>query len=239
MNHVEMIRRYLKNKKDVDIVSSGFPYVTIGRQAGAGGHTLGREILRELDNVPDAEIRDGWEMFDQKLCAMIAQDKFTPVSFEELVKEEYHSGVRQSFLEMLLGHPEQYELQKKINEVIRLLAQIGKAVIIGRGGVCLTQNISNGIRIRLVAPESLRVKSMADMLEVPEKKALTMIRQQDRDRARMIREFFNRDIDDPLLYDATFNTAQVSLEEMAVAIVRIIVLRWPKKPAKKIHSLDD
>ncbi|MFH0878521.1 MAG: cytidylate kinase family protein, partial [Lentisphaerota bacterium] len=161
MNHAEIVRRYLKNKKDVDIPSGGLPFVTISRQAGAGGHTLGRDIIRELDKLDDPHIRSDWEMFDQKLCAMIAQDKELPASFDALIAEEYHSGIQQSILEMLLGRTEQYDLQKKISEVVRLLATIGKVVIIGRGGMCLTQGMPQGIRLRLIAPEPIRVKGMA------------------------------------------------------------------------------
>ncbi|OGV42552.1 MAG: hypothetical protein A2X46_04615 [Lentisphaerae bacterium GWF2_57_35] len=219
----------------MDIHETGFPCVAISRQSGAGGHFLGREILRQLLENKRADLNSGWEMFDQKLCAMLAQHEGGEALFQSLLNEEYRRGVHQSVYEMLVGRPEQYDMQKKIFEVIRLLALLGKVIIIGRGAVCVTQGMPQTIRIRLIEPEKLRLQHMIEILQKPAKEVLQIMHKQDRDREQMIRTFFNKDINDPLLYDLTWNTGTVDIQEMAAAVIKMLEMRMerlkPKRPA--------
>jgi len=157
MNHAEAIRAFLAHRHDLHGGPTGLPFVTISRQTGAGGHVLGREILRRLADSPEPELKQGWEMFDQKLCALLAQDPELNASFESLVAEEYRDEIHQTILEMFTGRAEQYALQKKIAEVIRRLAMLGKAIIVGRGGMCVARGLPQGVHLRLVAPEATRL----------------------------------------------------------------------------------
>ena len=106
MNHAELLKKYLANRNDVDVADHGYPFVTISRQPGAGGHTLGREIVRQLDDRPEGGWMRGWDLFDQKLCAYLAQEPSTQASFEQLLKEEYDESVQESVYEMFIGRAE-------------------------------------------------------------------------------------------------------------------------------------
>ncbi len=232
MTHAEIIKRYLKNWKDVDIGQTGFPFVTISRQAGAQGHILGREIIRQLSETRNPHLESGWELFDQKLCALLAQNDGLHTSFESLVEEEYRSGIQQTVYEMFVGRSEQYELQKKIAGVIGLLAALGKVIIIGRGACCVTRGLPQGIHVRLVGPERARIQNVMSELEVREEDAVRQMRQQDEDRERMMRDYFNKDINDPLLYDVVWNVGAVDIPEIAQILVGMINRKLhAKRPA--------
>ena len=240
MNQAEIVKRFLQNREDVDIRESGLPFVTISRQAGVGGHALGRGIVRAVEHLKHPDIAAGWDLFDQKLCAMLAQSESGEASFDTLINEEYKTGVHQSVYEMFLGRPEQYQLQKKISEVIVLLAKLGKVVVLGRGSMCITRDIPNGIRIRLVAPEKIRIKSMMEYIGGSEKEAEKAMRKQDKSREAFVREVFGRDINDPLLFDAIFNTGTLNQEEIVSAVVRLIEEKWLalKESKQKRSSLE-
>jgi cytidylate kinase len=218
MNQMDMLKRYLADKRDMDITDTGYPFVTISRQAGAGGHTLARDILRQLDRYAGQEWASGWEVFDYKLCLLIAQDTQLQASFEFLMGEEYRSGIQQMIYELLVGRSEQYTLQKRIFEIIRILATIGRVVIVGRGGAFVTHDMPTGVHLRLVAPEAMRVRNMMTMMDTTRDKALEIMEKQDKDRARMIRDFFNRDINDPLIYNVIWNMGTIGSEELASII---------------------
>jgi hypothetical protein len=111
----------------------GFPFVTISRQSGAGGHTLAREIIRRQEMRLPAELAEGWELFDQKLCALIAQDEKIGISFDSLVEEEYRSEISQTIHEMIHQKASRYIVYKRMFEVVRLLATLGKCVVVGHG----------------------------------------------------------------------------------------------------------
>lgn len=237
MNHAELLKKYLANRNDVDVADHGYPFVTISRQPGAGGHTLGREIIRHLDNRPEGGWMQGWDLFDQKLCAYLAQDPSTQASFETLLKEEFQEGVQESVYEMFIGRAEQYLLQKRIAEVVRFLAFIGRVVIIGRAGMCATRHLRAGVHIRLVAPEEVRLRRMMEMMETGPDEALREMRKQEKDRARLIRSFYNEDICNPLLYDMILNTDRIDNETMAKMVVDAVVVRRQQTlPQRKLRA---
>jgi cytidylate kinase len=230
MNHTAIVKQYLKDRKSSDLVSEGFPFVTISRESGAGGHTLAREILRKVEKRFPGDFSEGWEVFDQKLCAIIAQDEKLGISFDALVDEEYRSEISQVIHEMIHQKASRYVVYKRVFEVVRLLATIGKCVIVGRGGMCVTADMTMGLNIRLVAGPVERLKRMMELMETGESEAVKAMRQQDRDRKRLIRDFFGKDIEDPLLYDAVFNTERLTVEEMAELVVEMMAQKMARFP---------
>ena len=222
MNQMALIKQYLKDREDTEIPDSGLPFVTISRQAGAGGHTLARKILQEMDKYPDDELLQGWEMFDEKLCAVVAQDDAMNASFESLVREEYKPALHQVIYDMLVGHSEQYSTYKRIFEVVRILGMIGKVIIIGRGGAFVTAGLPKSIHLRLVADENKRLEWALPRYEMDKGRALPALRGQDKDRERMVRDFFAKDLTNPLHYDAIFNTGTQTLDDIARLVVQMI-----------------
>jgi cytidylate kinase len=235
MTHLELLQRHLTRKQDFDVVDHGYPFVTISREPGAGGHTLGREIIREVDRQPDAPWSRGWDLFDQKLCAVVAQNPETAANFDSLIREEYRSGLQQSVYEMFVGRAEEHALQKRIAAVLRFLAFVGRVVLVGRGGMCVTRHLPGGLHIRLVAPLEVRVRRMMEMTEGDEDKARVEIRQQERSRARLIQDIYGRDIADPLLYDMVFNTSTLDNATIAKAVVGVLVSRLTDAPARPMR----
>ena len=231
VNQMALLKQYLKDREDTEIPDSGFPFVTISRQAGAGGHTLARKVLQEMDKYPDDELLQGWEMFDEKLCAVVAQDNAMSSSFESLVREEYKPALHQVIYDMLIGHSEQFSTYKKIFEVVRILGMIGKVLIIGRAGAFVTAGMPKGIHLRLVADERKRMTWAMPRFEMKEDLALAAIRKQDKDRERMVRDFFGKDLKDPVHYDVVFNTARQDLDAMARIIVQMIRARATQAPS--------
>ncbi len=222
MKHIEAIRAFL-NRQDHDIPDpTGLPFITISRQTGADGHALGREILRKLSDCPEPELNQGWELFDQMLCAMLVQDPNLNTSFESLVAEEYRTEVHQTILDMFTGRTDQYTLYKKITEVIRLLAGMGQAIIVGRGGMCMVRDMPQGVRVRLVAPESMRVRNIMREKSISESEARSLMQRKDKERARMVQDFHHADLNNPLLFDVIWNAERTSLPDMAAAIVEIV-----------------
>ena len=57
--------------------------------------------------------------------------------------------------------PSGQEIRNRISRIIRELAIDGYAIIIGQGGAGATQDLPNGIAIRLEAPEKWRIKQVA------------------------------------------------------------------------------
>ena len=231
MDHMALLKKYIRDKEDTDIVSRGYPFVTISRQAGASGHVLARDILCEMENHAQSnELLRGWDLFDQTVCALVMQDPEIKASFDALVSEEYRSETSQLLHDMMTGRSQQYATYKRIFEIVRILATLGKAIIIGRAGVCVTRNIPHGIHIRLIASDETRVRTVMKEENLDAHQAEKVMKRRDKEREHLIKDFFNVDINDPLLFDATFSIDKQSTTDLAAMIVQMIKLK-----AKKAH----
>lgn len=229
MDHMQLLKKYIREKEDIDIINRGYPFVTISREAGAGGHALARDILWEMENHAQTnELFQGWDLFDQTVCALVMQDpeiSASLASFDSLISEEYRSETQQILYDMMTGRSQQYSTYKRIFEIVRILATLGKAIIIGRGGVCVTHNIPHGIHIRLIASDESRIRSIMKEQNLDRHEAEKAMKKKDKEREHLIKDFFNKDINDPLLFDATLNIDKQSLPELAALIVQMIKLK--------------
>ena len=233
MTEFEKVKSFLqtllyheKESKGSDLTKGSFPFVTISRQAGAGGNTLANAIMEQLAEHKEP-VFQGWQRFNQELCKKIAEEPGLKVSLEPLLKFEYRSEIEDMMEEMIVGTTPQDIVNKKIFQFMRTLAGFGKVILVGRGGVCLTRDLPLGIHIRLIAPLEARIKRMGDLLELSHKKSKEFVLEQDKSRKNLVQTFFNRDIADPLLYDMVFNTDKMLVEDIAHSIVSMMTKKQP------------
>jgi len=198
------------------------PFVTISRQAGAGGHSLAKRLIEVFEQQEDTELFGGWDMFDQKLVAMVADDPDLRVSVESLLGEQYHHSADDFFRQILTSTTHQDIVMDRMFRLVRVLAEVGKSIIVGRAGSEVTHGLGPAVSIRLVAPEEVRVKRIMELHGLDERKARESAEKNDRGRARLLRRNFRVDIDDPFRYDAIWNTAAVSFDGLAASIVALL-----------------
>ena len=234
MNHLKIIRSYLREKGSLEAVpATGFPFVTISRDAAAGGHLLAHVLVSDFLKEEDQELFGGWHVFDRELCEIVASDPELRTSMENLLTEDYHSEFKEFIDGLFTGRAQQYMQHKKTFRIVRILALLGKVIIVGRAGSLVTRDLASGIQIRLVARETCRARWMMAKLRLTRDEARETIRKQDSDRRKMVRTFFNRDINDPLLYDVVWNSETVEPHEMACSIIQMIKRRYATLPKAK------
>ena len=223
MEHVAMLKKYLKSRGHMSTeVGEGYPFVTVSRQSGAGGHVLAREIVRAAEANLPRDLGQGWEVFDHRLCLLIAQDPELSASFDSLLAEHYRSEASLAIEELIIGESRQYRTMKRIFEVVRGLCTIGKVVIVGRAGSCVAADLPLHVSVRLVADVESRVGHMAKFLDLSRVEAGRLVRKQDRERAKLLYDFFSKDVNDPLEYDLVMNTDRMDFKEMADATVSVL-----------------
>ena len=223
MDHITMLKKYLKARsRDSAEAGSGCPFVTISRQAGAGGHVLARDIVRAVGDHLPGEMGEGWEVFDHKLCLLIAQDEELSASFDSLLAESYRSEASLVLEEIIMGESRQYRTMKRIFQVVRGLCAIGKVVIVGRAGSCVAADLPMHVAVRLVASKESRIRNMMELLDASRVEAQRAIQKQDRERAKLLDDFFSRDVNDPLLYDCVLNSDRLSSPQQSELVVAML-----------------
>lgn len=237
MNHLKLIHNYIRERRTLaDIPATGFPFITISRQAGAGGHLLSYVILTDFLKEADRTLFDGWHVFDRQLCEVVAADPELQASMQELLTERYRSEFQEFMNGLFSGRSQQYLERKRTLQVVRILATLGKVIIVGRAGSLVTHDIPTGIHIRLVAPEPTRTRWMMSKLKITKEAARKLMASQDAERRRMVKNFFNRDIDDPLLYDVVWNTETTDPREISVSVLAMLKARMAKRKAEAAKS---
>jgi cytidylate kinase len=230
MSTLGYIERYLQShvkafhypKTEDGVEPTIHPFVTISRQAGARGHTLANTLIEMFEAQPEHEVFGGWQIFDQNLSEIVSSDPAFAKSLDTLLHEEYRTPTADVVHTALRSSLDQDYVMARVFRVVRILATMGKAIIVGRGGANVTRDLPMGVRLRLVAPEADRIAGVMSYYGLPEKEARSYAKKLDTGRARLIRTHFDADIDDPTTYDAIWNTGFASIDEIAETVVMLI-----------------
>ena len=201
-----------------------YPFVTISRQAGAGGQSLAETLLRKIKSDSN-ESGDDWAIFNESMCASIADDPQLSSQLKNLLEERYRSPVSE-FVHELIGEPAQDLGYARLAQIIRQIASLGRVIIVGRGASFVTDELPLGVHVRLVAPIEDRQQRMVALLETDAAKALSEMERRDRERAKLAKHHFKADINAPENYDAVWNTSRVSVDQIANAIIQLSNNRW-------------
>ncbi|MGZ0655105.1 cytidylate kinase-like family protein [Coraliomargarita sp. W4R72] len=198
------------------------PALTISRQTGARGSTIGLKLQNRLRaQAPNAPIP--WTIFDDDLVKQVLQDHQLPTDLEKFMPDDAISEITGSINELLGRHPSLWTLFEKTVHTITRLGHMGNCIIVGRGGNEITQGFSNVIRVRLIGSENRRVKQMTQVHGMSESGAKKFVKDENAARRRYIKQHFHRDIDDPTRYDLVINTDYLSdnaIVELLIAALK-------------------
>jgi len=220
----------LKDRHNADIENldaNRRPTITLSRQAGAGAVTVAEHLSRFL-NEHDTSAPCPWTIFDKNLVQTVLEDHHLPKQLERYLPEDRISEIGSAVRELLGVQPPLWTLVHYTTDTILRLAQLGNVILVGRAAPVITGNLKNAFHARLVGSLDKRVNHVREFYQMSHTQALDFVNDEDRNRARYLKTYFGRDIDDPMLYHLTINTDIVSYEEAARIIGESILRRLPK-----------
>ena len=189
--------------------------ITISRQYGSGGKTLGAMIATEL----------GYEFADSEIVAKVAEMANVSTHWVETVENEA-GGKLSRFVSRMVSRPLVDKILKGergyIDETIYLdylvliIAQIadeGDVVILGRGSQYILDDHPEAFHILMIDEFENRVRFMQKNYELSESRATRLIRGEDKRRKTLYQKLGKTDYDDPFLYHLVLNMSKISLEE--------------------------
>jgi cytidylate kinase len=206
----------------IDPQKGCFPFITISRQAGAGGNALAAALEQKIQKLQGEPLFRGWQLCGQQLCEMVAQESKLRDLVDSVRRVEYHSQAEDMIAQLIHGGSSQDLVVKKMFHLIRTFAIHGKVIFVGRGSTHLTQDLPLGIHVRLEASMESRIKRMMADFGPDEKKVRQVIEEKDKAKAVLVKTFFNKDVGNPLLYDVQWNTDRVSIDEIAKILIEMI-----------------
>ncbi|HUS91876.1 MAG TPA: cytidylate kinase-like family protein [Phycisphaerae bacterium] len=159
------------------------PFVTISRQYGCYGFSLGLLLMEILNDEP-ADSAHIWRIYQKEILSRLASE--TRQAAEVLERER--TAKPRLFLDFFRAFkrdrvPSGYEIRNRMTTLIRNLAIEGHAIIIGQGGAGATHDLPNGLSVRLEAPLEWRVKEVAFREGHTETEARLSVRTKESERA--------------------------------------------------------
>jgi cytidylate kinase len=207
------------------------PAITISRMTGAGGHVVATELAEYLQsNVP---AHDPWTVYDQNLVEKVLEDHKLEKSVADAMAEEPKSMFADLVDALISKHPSSWTLVEHTNATILRLATSGNVILVGRGAVAITHNLSNVFHVYLVGSLEKRIEYGQRVYGVDRNAALNFIRKRDEGRRRYLKEYFEADVDDPLLYHVVINTDLMRYDEAARMVGDEVIKRFGLKKTSK------
>jgi len=198
--------------------------ITISRQYGAGGKTLGKMIADDLD----------YEFADSAIVTRVAEMANVSTHWVETVENEA-GGKLSRFITRMVSKPlvdrilkdERGYIDEEIylDYLVLIIAQIadeGNAVILGRGSQYILNDHPDAFHILMIDEFENRVRFMKEHYALSDNRATRVVKAEDKRRKALFQKLGKSDYDDPFLYHLVLNMSRISLEE-ARKIVRKLV----------------
>ena len=206
--------------------------ITISRQFGAGGITLGKMIAETM----------GYTFADDDIIQRVAKEANVSTHWIESFEKEagsklsrlISSMVSKRWLDRVLADERGY-LDEKIylDYLVLIVAQFadeGDVVILGRGSQYILDDHPDAVHILLVNEFENRVKFMTERYEMTRRKAERTVVNEDRRRISLYKRLGKSDYESPQLYHMVLNMGRLDLET-ARDMVCNLVMRQTEKTA--------
>ena len=178
--------------------------ITISRQFGAGGGTIGKAVAEKL----------GYYYCDKDMIlkAAVEAGNLTPdeiSSFDEKVPWEF--GLGQSLFNYSTKTLDEkiYEAQK---EAIRKVAEKGNCVIVGRNANIILKEFERTLHVFVSGTEYFRVKRMTERMNSSEDKVRTVLHNIDKARKKYCKHYTGTEFGSAEYYDLCLKSSTLGID---------------------------
>lgn len=185
--------------------------ITISRQFGAGGGTIGKMVAKEL----------GYYYCDKDMIirAAIESGNLSPDEvrfFDEKVPREF--GIGQSLFDFY-NKPLDQRLFNAQKEAIRKVAEQGNCVIVGRNANIILKEFDRTLHVFVAGSEHFRVNRMMERMPgYTEEKVLEKLRSVDKARKKYCKHYTDTEFGNAAYYDLCLKSSTLGLERCAEII---------------------
>ena len=191
------------------------PFLTMARQCGAGGSDIAERVADCLSALHRSELP--WRGYDRELVEKVAEDHELSAALLETLTDDRRTWLS----DVVGGGPGELALLRRVAATCRALAEAGRCIIVGRGGVFITRDMPGGVHVRLVAPLDFRVARKAKEWEVSEADAESRIRKIDQNRIQFYQRYFTN-AESAETFALTINTQAVPEDKQIELLLRLI-----------------
>ena len=198
--------------------------ITISRQFGAGGITLGNMVAQRL----------GYSFVDNEIIQRMAERAKVSENWVASIEKEvggklqkFVSGLlSKSFFDRLLdndkGYIDEEIYMDLLEQIVRQLAAEDNVIILGRGSQYILRQQPDTFHVLLIASREDRVAFMEKKYALSTAQAFKSVAAMERRRANLYRKFGKENFDDPGLYHLVINRSRVSLHKACDLVCKVV-----------------
>ncbi len=199
--------------------------ITIARQYGSGGKTIGEMLAKEL----------GYEYYDKDLMKLASEESGINESLFARADEKVRSAPFRIAGKVYQGElipPESGEFTSEENlfnyqaKIIKELAERGSCVIIGRCADYILKDYDNVLSVFVHAPEEFCIEQAAKKHSMDLKELDKLIDKIDRQRAGYYKYHTGREWTDARNYDLCLDSSKLGFERCVEEIKAYLKVRF-------------
>ncbi len=198
--------------------------ITISRQFGAGGKTLGKRLADALK----------YSFVDEDIIHMIAKAANVSAGWVESVEKEAGGRlsrivskiVSKPLLERVIKDERGYiDEEIYIDYLVILISQMaedGNIIFLDRGSQYILNDLPGAFHVLLINTFENRVRFIMERYGLSESRAGQMVRTEEKRRASLYRKIGKQDYDQPELYHLVVNMARLDLDSATRLILNMV-----------------
>ena len=198
--------------------------ITIGRQYGSAGHSIGKILADDLGiKYYDKELLERAAK-DSGLCQELFEnhdEKPTNSFLYSLVMDSYSFGYGSTMMDMPLNQKvflAQFDAIKKIS-------QDGPCVIVGRCADYALKDYDNKLNVFIHAPMSFKKSRIQEQYEIPEAKVKDVAIKTDKQRASYYNYYTSKKWGDLKSYDLCIDSSILGIDGTVELIKQAVALK--------------
>lgn len=202
--------------------------ITIARQFGAGGKTLGTLAAEKLD----------YAVIDEQIVEMVAQEADVSSEWVDAVARQtgqegivtrlvrrfgpFSRGYVETAMEERPGYMDGDLYISLLHKIIPTIADQDNVVIIGRGGQYILADRPDTFHFLMIANIENRIKFMMERYNIDRKEAVFVVEKKNRERINLYRNFGRTDYESPDLYHMVFNMNFLKMKDAVQAVCQLM-----------------
>ncbi len=198
------------------------PVITLSRQYGCYGSEIAQMICDAINKLIEEE---KWQVVSKEVLEDAAKKlKVDPNDISHIFGAEekgFLTDLRESFRN---NYTSDSQIKRAISRVVKAYAEGGECVIVGRAGCVISKHIKKALHVRLFAPFNYRVAQIQKRFSIDEKSAQKQVADIDKKR-QVFMSFFSGNKPDTELFDAIFNRATLSNQQIVAQIIELAQFR--------------
>lgn len=201
--------------------------ITIARNFGAGGKTIGMALSREL----------GIPCYERQILAMASEKSGIDENLFVDMDERLNGGILAKKLKAMpfsvVLEPHEKEFTSDNNlfniqaDIIQTMARSESFIVIGKCADFVLRPYGNVVSVFIEAPRMACVRTIMDRTNVSEQRALQMYKKTNKYRSEYYNYYtYGGEWRDPLNYDLVLNSYKVGMDQCVKLIVDYVNMKF-------------